>query len=135
MNVLPFDLGPLNGKSGGNPLYQLKQLMSKIRRINGDCYFLIEKGNNLFIHLFLTCSCRVLHAKCTYIHCKCLQGFARCPQVFPAISMEKGCTEESQRNPICTPQRERLCMLQGIPVIFTDCREILQLSQGFPRNL
>ena len=31
-----------------------------------------------------------------------------------------------------TPQRERLCMLWGNPVIFTDCGEILQLSQGFP---
>ena len=25
------------------------------------------------------------------IHCKCLQGFTGCPQVFPSISMEKGC--------------------------------------------
>ena len=31
-----------------------------------------------------------------------------------------------------TPQRERLCMVWGNPVIFTDCRKILQLSQGFP---
>ena len=32
-------------------------------------------------------------------------------------------------------QRERLYRLWGNPVIFTDCAEILQLSQGFPRNL
>jgi hypothetical protein len=31
-----------------------------------------------------------------------------------------------------TPQRERLCMLWGNPVIFTDCGEILQLSWGLP---
>ena len=31
-----------------------------------------------------------------------------------------------------TPRRKILCMLQGNPVIFTDCRETLQLSWGFP---
>ena len=35
-----------------------------------------------------------------------------------------------------THQRKRLCMLWGNHVIFTDCREILQLSQadGYSRN-
>jgi hypothetical protein len=57
-----------------------------------------------------------------YIHCKCLQGITECLQVFPALSMERAVriTEKPY-----TPQRERLCMLWGNPVIFTDCGEIL----------
>ena len=34
-----------------------------------------------------------------------------------------------------TPQRERLCMLWGNPVIFTDCGENPIITIGFPRNL
>ena len=34
-----------------------------------------------------------------------------------------------------TAQRERLCMLWGNPVIFTDCGENPMIAIGFPRNL
>ena len=34
-----------------------------------------------------------------------------------------------------TPQRERLCMLWGNPVIFTDCGENPMITIGFPRNM
>ena len=33
------------------------------------------------------------------------------------------------------PQRERLCMLWGNPVIFTDCGENPMIPIGFTRNL
>ena len=41
------------------------------------------------------------------------QGITGCLQVFPALSMEKGCNNH----------RETLCMLWVNPVIFTDCGE------------
>ena len=34
-----------------------------------------------------------------------------------------------------TPQRERLHMLWGNPVIFTDCFENPMITTGFPQNL
>ena len=56
--------------------------------------------------------------------------------VFPAISMKRAVriTEKPY-----TPQRERLCMLWGNPVIFTDCREIsysyVGKNYGYPVNI
>ena len=35
------------------------------------------------------------------LHCKCLQGFTGCPQVFPAISMEKGCKNHRETCVCC----------------------------------
>ena len=77
--------------------------------------------------------------KCNFpVHCKCLQGFTGCLQVFPVIYMEKGCMNHRE-----TSQRERLCMLCGNPVIFTDCGNILELgfsmqtvnTAGFSHNI
>ena len=46
--------------------------------------------------------------------------------------MEKGC--KNHRKPH-TPQRERLCMLWGNPVIFTDCRENPMTTIGQPFSI
>ena len=40
--------------------------------------------------------------------------------------MEKGCKNHRE-----TPQRERLCMLWGNPVIFTDCGENPMITIGY----
>ena len=50
------------------------------------------------------------------IHYKCLQGFAGFQQVFSAISVI--ITEKPY-----TPQKERLCMMWGSSVTFTNCGE------------
>jgi len=58
------------------------------------------------------------------IHCK----------GFPCNIYGRG-LQESQRNPVCTPQMERLCMLCGNPVMSTDCRVNPMITIGFAKNL
>ena len=52
------------------------------------------------------------------LHSECLHGFTGFPYVFSAISIVK--TVRITEKPY-TPQKEKLCMLWGNPVIFTDC--------------
>ena len=73
--------------------------------------------------------CKRLSAK---MHCKCLQSITGCLQVFPAISMEKGCKNH----------RETLYSSKGkiVYVVGKPCN-IYRLwgnpitIMGFPRNL
>ena len=66
------------------------------------------------------------------LHCKCLQGFTGCLQV--SLQYLRNRSLRITKKPY-TPQRERLCMLWGNPVIFTDCGENPMITIGFPRNL
>ena len=77
------------------------------------------------------------------LHCKCLQAFTGCPQVFTAISMEKGCDNHRE---ILYSWKGNIVYVVGNPgVIFTDCGEILYVViivfspqsvniTGFPHN-
>ena len=50
------------------------------------------------------------------------------------LSMEKDCKNHREALPY-TPQKERLCMLRGNPVVFIDCEENLMITIGFFHNL
>ena len=99
------------------------QLSSSLYQIleNEGAYFQSDKTR---MHLLIF----GVVVKCAMVHCKCFSGLWGVHRFSLQYLWKRAVTITEKPY---TPQRESLCMLWGNPVIFTDCGEILQLSQGF----
>ena len=53
------------------------------------------------------------------MHCKCLPGITGVPQVFPVISMEKGCKNHTSKGKILYVVGKpcNICRLRGNPIV------------------
>ena len=72
---------------------------------------------------------------CLYIfnpHCKCLQGITGCLQVFPALSIEKGCKNHKET---LYSSKGKIAYVLGKPCNIYRLRGNPMIIIGFPHNL
>jgi hypothetical protein len=66
------------------------------------------------------------------VHCKCLQGITGCLQVFPAISIEKGCKNHRETH---TPLKGKIVYVVGKPCNIYRLQGNPIIIMGFPHNI